>query len=416
MAIKDNLYIIKEFFIKKCKKIKGINKDNYKYFFKKNIKWIIAIVLLIFLMAGYSIGNATTTKNQIIKELNLALKDGKANKLTNIIEVNNKKVSKKELLPLIEYYKGKNELVNSTVEQLSDNNKTDIFELVNEKSFFGDNYHINLKTFNVTLTSNFKDAQISLNNSDEKYGTTDTIRNIIPGNYVITGEIKSDYGDIKSEKDITVMKDEKIDMNLKGVMVTVQSDIKDAKVMIDGKDSGIIAKNFKDIGPIPSDGSVNISLQKEFPWGVVDGKEVMVKDSKNIKLSMDLVNDELWNNVLGSVNTFYGSVMDALNNEDENLIKGASDAAKKKVYSILEKNYFIFKNKYEMTSLNIDKEKSHFEYNGGKYKGTVVCDVNYDVSMALFGLGKKENNKKFFTKVVYKNNEWIVDDVENFSL
>ena len=226
-------------------------------------------------------------------------------------------------------------------------------------------------------------------------------------------EIKTILKEMNLE--IKSLKDENININLSAVMVTVSSNVKDASVIINGKDSGILVKNFKDIGPMPSDGTVKISLRKEFPWGTIDREEVEVKDNKNININIDIANDKLWDEAQNTVNKFYKSVIDALNNEDKSLIEASTEKAKDKIYGILEKNYFIFKNQYDMTSLNIDKEKSHFEYNNGDYKGTVVCDINYDVSMKLFGFLKDENSKSFFTKLIYKDNEWIVDD-ENFSL
>lgn len=412
MDIKDRLYKIKESIIEIYNKL---HKQSYKTFFKKNLKWIVGVVIIIFLGLGYYIGNITTTKSQVLKELNIALKEGNARKLTKIIEVNNEKVNKEEIEPLVEYFKGKDEIVNNAINKISRDNKTEIFELVSKKGLFKDKYYINLKTFNITLNSNFKNAQIYIDEND-KYRPKDTIRNLIPGNYKITGEVKSEYGDIKTEKDITLMKDENVDINLSAVMATVSSNVKDASVIINGKDSDILVKNFKDIGPMPTDDTVKISLRKEFPWGTIDSKEVEVKDNKNININIDIANDRLWDEAQNTVNKFYKSVMDALNNEDKSLIEASTEKARDKIYGILEKNYFIFKNQYDMTSLNIDKEKSHFEYNNGDYKGTVVCDVNYDVSMKLFGLLKDENSKSFFTKLIYKDNKWIVDDVENFSL
>lgn len=412
MDIKDRLYKVKESIVERYNKL---DKQSYKTFLEKNLKWLVTVVIIIFLGLGYYIGNVTTTKSQVLKELNIALKEGNTRKLTKIIEVNNESVDKEEIEPLAEYFKGKDEVVNNTINKISRDNKTEIFELISKKGLFKDKYYINLKTFNITLNSNFKNAQIYINEND-KYRPNDTIRNLIPGNYKIIGEVKSDYGNIKTEKDITLMKDENVNINLSAVMVTVSSNVKDASVIINGKDSDILVKNFKDIGPMPSDGTVKISLRKEFPWGTIDSKEVEVKDNKNININIDIANDKLWDEAQNAVNKFYKSVINALNNEDKSLIESSTEKAKDKIYGILEKNYFIFKNQYDMTSLNIDKEKSHFEYNNGDYKGTVVCDINYDVSMKLFGFLKDENSKSFFTKLIYKDNEWIVDDVENFSL
>ncbi|WP_394895969.1 YfgM family protein, partial [Clostridium baratii] len=147
MDIKDRLYKVKESIVERYNKL---DKQSYKTFFKKNLKWLVAVVIIIFLALGYYIGNITTTKSQVLKELNIALKEGNARKLTKIIEVNNESVDKEEIEPLAEYFKGKDEVVNNTINKINRDNKTEIFELISKKGLFKDKYYINLKTFNIT--------------------------------------------------------------------------------------------------------------------------------------------------------------------------------------------------------------------------------------------------------------------------
>lgn len=397
---------IKEFIIKATKKIKELFKEHFKIF--------ILIFIIAFLFLGYFLGNIRTTKEQTFRDLEIGLEEGNTSKLTDIIRVDGKKVSKKDLAPLVNYYKGQDSSVNNIIDQIKSGSESCILKLVDKKNILGDSYYFDLKTFNLKVSSNLEETEICINN--KKINSGDTLENLIPGKYTITGSVSNKYGKIKKEEDIILMKDEDIKLNLNGVMLTVDSDFKDTDVFINGKNSGIKVSDFKDIGPIPTDGSVKVSIEQELPWGSVKGQEKDVVQNSNIFLNLDIVNDKLWNEVNDTLDIFYKSVFKALGNEDKNLINCSTDKVKDKVYKVLKENYIFMKNKYEIESLNIDKDKSSFKYKDGEYKGTVVCDVKYNTSKVIFGFNKKESSKKFLTKVLYKDGKWIIYDIENFSL
>lgn len=397
---------IKEFISKTTKKIREL--------FKEHLKMVILIFIIAFLFLGYFLGNIRTTKEQAFRNLEVALEEGNTSKLTDIIRVNDKKVSKKDLTPLVNYYKGQDSSVNNIVDQIKNGSESCILKLVDKKNILGDSYYFDLKTFNLKVSSNLEGTDIYINN--KKINSSDTLENLIPGKYKIKGILSNKYGKIKKEEDIVLMKDEDIKLNLNGVMLTVDSDFKDADVFINGKNSGIKVSDFKDIGPIPTDGSVKVSIEQELPWGSVKGQEKDVLQNSTISLNLDMVNDKLWNEVNNDLDIFYKSVFEALGNEDKNLINCATDKVKDKVYNVLKENYIFMKNKYEIESLNIDKNKSSFKYKDGEYKGTIVCDIKYNTSKVIFGFNKKESSKKFLTKVLYKDGKWIVYEIENFSL
>ena len=398
---------IKAYIVKVIEKIKKLFKGHFKIF--------ILVFIIAFLFIGYFVGSIRTTKEQIFRNLEIGLEEGNTSKLTDIIKVNGKKVSKKDLLPLVNYYKGQDSSVKNTINQIKSGSESCIFRLANKKGMFGDSYYVDLKTFNLKVLSNLEEADIRIN-KNIKISSGDTLNSLIPGKYTIIGSVSNKYGKIKKEEDIILMKDETVNLDLNGVKVTIDSDFKDADVFINGKNTKIKVSDFKNIGPIPSDGSVKVSIEQELPWGIVRGQEKEILQNPNISLSLDIINDKLWNEVNNTLDVFYKSVFESLNNENKSLINSATDEVKDKVYRVLEEHYFFMKNKYEIDSLNIDKEKSNFQYKNGEYKGTVVCNVQYNTSKIIFGFGKKENSKKFLTKVLYKDGKWIIYDIENFSL
>ena len=82
----------------------------------------------------------------------------------------------------------------------------------------------------------------------------------------------------------------------------------------------------------------------------------------------------------------------------------------------MSEKYFILKNKYDITNINIDKEKSLLYYEENEYKGTIVVIIDYDVSKKIFNINKTKNTKNFFTRIIYKDDSWIIEDIDNFEL
>ena len=64
------------------------------------------------------------------------------------------------------------------------------------------------------------------------------------------------------------------------------------------------------------------------------------------------------------------------------------------------------------------EDKSEYVYINGEYSANILVEINYSTEKSLFSIDKNRNSKKFFTKLVYdeESDEWIVTEVENFSL
>ncbi|MGL4850806.1 MAG: TcaA 3rd/4th domain-containing protein [Clostridium sp.] len=401
-------------------KIKGllskVNKENISIIWGNHKKKVVCCLIVGFLFIGYFIGTPTNNREEVVEKLKSGLETGNVNKLTNIIKVNGEKVSKKELEPLNQYFLERSADVSDFVNLVS-NGKSKVMDVKKEKVFLGENYYIDLKTFDIKITSNLKNTNITLNDRNIEEGKV--ISGILPGEYDLVAKVDTNYGVIKETGEISILDNTNLNLELKGDNITVKSEYKDATVLVNGVSSGKTVEEFKEIGPMPMDGSVAISIEKEFPWGKIEGPKVTVKNNVQVKVALDMENDELWSNVETGVDSFYKSVFLALTNENKEEIKEATPEAKTKIYNVLEKNYLFLKNKYELKEIKIDKEKSEFKYKDGVYSGSVVCDVNYTISKDIFGIlgiQTSEENKKFFTKVIYKKGKWIVSDIENFSL
>jgi hypothetical protein len=197
--------------------------------------------------------------------------------------------------------------------------------------------------------------------------------------------------------------------------VVVNSQFTDAEIYINDENTGFLVRDKKEIGPLPIDGTITMHLEKDFPWGRVKGEKIKVLSNPIMNLDIDMENDKLKADIRDVISSYYKGVFKALNEEDKALILNSTEEAQDKMYGILEKKYFLLKNKYNINEINIIEENNEYSYKDGLFRATIVVDINYEISK-LLGINKSSNDKSFFTKLLYIDGNWKVEDVENFSL
>lgn len=382
---------------------------------RKRWKITITFVLIFFLFFGYFLGRINTSREYVLAQLEMSLKDGEVSKLNNIVKVNEKKVSEKKLEPLINYYKDNKYKIDNLMKKLNSTSQESCLKIESKKYLFWNIYYIEIDTFDLTVNSNYENAEFKIGDIG-KIKSGETISNIIPGSYRINGILKNKYGNLTIGKDIVVSSDSVIQLDFPAQNINISSDFVDADIYINDENVNIKVKDANNIGPFPTDGSVKIHIERDFPWGRIKGEEVSITDNPNIVLNINMENDKLKENINELIKEFYDSVFSALNDGNKNLIKRSNDKTKDKIYESIKNNYFILKNKYENINIDIDFQNTQYYYEDGVYKATVVVDINYNVSKVFLGINKKEYSKSFFTNIIFSNDEWIVQDVNNFSI
>lgn len=395
--------------------IKGIDKEQVTLFIKR--KWILllVIILAIALFVGYMIGTSSSSKASLLANLEEALKGKDINLLSKVVVLNDENVSKDELKPLMDYYKNDTSKVDSTISLLSRDGETADFILNEEDGLFGKKYSLNLKTYNIKVNSNYKEGKFSYNNSSEIVSGNSFLR-LIPGVYKIKGSLYSEYGNINTDTEIVLMENKEIQLDFPAVNIMVESMFSDSKIFINGKDTGYLVKENIELGPLATDGSVKIHLEKDFPWGKINSEEVSVSDIPKVTININMENDKLKEETKELVSEFYESVFKALNEKEKDLINKSTEEVKNKVYGILEESYIILKRNYKIISINISDENKEYIYENGEYTAILSVDISYEVSKTFLNLSPNENNKSFSTQITYIDGKWLVNDIENFSL
>ncbi|MGN9135604.1 TcaA 3rd/4th domain-containing protein [Clostridium sp. HCP1S3_B4] len=428
---KDNYYKkIKKYINKKYKslkiKSKSIKKKGQKLY--KNKFYLISFitVLFIFILAfvGFFIGRSSTSMDRTLDNFSYAVKSSDVSSLRKIVRDNNKKIKKESLKPLINYYDENSLKIDATINKLKNSGESDDFKLVKKDYLFFSKYYLEIKKYKITINSNFQEGMFYLSSKDDKIDSEninkiksgESIKDVYPGVYTIKGNLPSDYSTIESSKDILIMSDKIDSLDFNAVNLNVESDFKDAEIYINDQDTLIKVSDNEKVGPILADGSNLVHIETDSPFGILKSEEKEITNVPTIKLNAVIESNEIYDDIEEKVKDFYKSVFRALNNENKDEIKESTDLVKQKIFNILSEKYFILKNKYDITNINIDKEKSLLYYEENEYKGTIVVIIDYDVSKKIFNINKTKNTKNFFTRIIYKDDSWIIEDIDNFEL
>ncbi|MCI9303447.1 hypothetical protein [Clostridium sp.] len=399
-------------FIEYVKYIKG---KEFKSLFKERKLELSIISVVIFVILIFLFSSFTLSKEKLLKKFELALINGNSNSLAKCVKLEDKDIASKELKPLIDGY-DKNKLrINKIVNEIRRNGESENFKLKIKKGFLYDKYYIDINTINVKFTTNISDVNVEFLN--KRFNLINEAEfNIIPGEYSLSYKYKTKYGDISESKIINLMEDKIVEVNIDANYITVYSNYDDAKVFINNVDTGLISKEIKNYGPLPKDKDIKVFIQREFPWGIIKSEEISIGNNQYINLNIDMVNDRLNNMINETVDSFYSSVFNALNNKDKNLISGSIELVKEVVYNYMNEKAFLFSNSYEISDLAVEIEKSDFKYEEGIYKASLLTKVEYSVYKKIFPFAKNYNEASFIINLEYEDNKFIVNGIQKIEI
>ncbi len=411
--LEEVLDALRKYFCVLVEDISDIKLSNLKEFLIKR-KFLLIGILVLFTVIGFSIGSYKSSKNIILRNLEIALKDNSPGKIYRKVKFDGKRISKKDFEPLAEYYSENKSRVSAVIKDLKDNGTSGHFTLINKKVLFLDNYHIEISPVAIKINTNFDNAQIYIN--DKEVAATNIKRDLIPGKYLIKGKLNTLYGVVEEEKEVYIVDNMEYSLNMSALNISLTSNFEDADVFINDEEIHKKVKDIKKYGPIPLNKEINIQLQKEFPWGVIKSDKVKVSSLPNINIDINMVNEKLIEDVNEATNIFYSSVFNALNSSDSSLILNSKHDTKNKIYDSIIRESLFLKNNYELNDLKTELKSSEFYYENGAYKGNVVINLNYNIKKKILPFWNNNVEEMFLTNIEYENNNWIINDVQKFSI
>lgn len=242
---------------------------------------ITLLALLVIAIIGlYLYGSSYYTQVAQVDRMITVLQERDGEKLAEIIRADDPAVivTRESLTPLFSYIKENPSYVNELKKYLRQGEKQGDgieradFSLTKDGKYFFlfDRYKLKVKTYYTTLLTNENGTSLKLNGKEidktndkkfeKQYGP------FLPGTQVFQAEYKNDYVKLSREEKVVLIKQSQnnvtVDLTLQGQYITVQTNAPGATLYVNQKP--VIALTGEEItwGPIATDGSVAIYLER----------------------------------------------------------------------------------------------------------------------------------------------------------
>ncbi|WP_242255522.1 TcaA 3rd/4th domain-containing protein [Bacillus cereus group sp. BfR-BA-01379] len=242
---------------------------------------ITLLVLLVIAIVGlYVYGSSYYTQTAQVDRMITIVQERDGEKLAEIVTADDPSVivTRESLMPLFSYIKENPSYVNELKEYLrqgekrGDGTERADFSLTKDGKYFFlfDRYKLKAKTYYTTLLSSEKGTSLKMNGKEidktddkkfeKQYGP------FLPGAQVFQSEYKNDYVKLSREEKVVLMKQGQnnvtIDLTLQGQYITVQTNAPGATLYVNQKPVTALAGEEITWGPVATDGSATIYLER----------------------------------------------------------------------------------------------------------------------------------------------------------
>lgn len=395
------------------------NKKNKR---KSKIVLIISAFLIV-VIGGVFFYFKFTTKdaNDIANEFSNSISTSNADELSNILYCNdeNLPINNSNAKVLINYFSknpSKFSEINNDFKkgQFTNTDSPLSIEEIRKDLFFFPVYKLVINPSFIKVKTDFKDAKVKI--GDKTYGDL-TYKNeigpLMPGEYDLKSEISNSY--LKKSEDIDVNTFDKstqdVDLFNKLITMHVTSDIPDAELYINNKDTGVKVKDASDFGPVDPNSMV-------YGVATVDGKKIVSNkyqinydNSVNINFADAQKAEANFKSDLHSLLSNYSDAFAyAVNWNDFNYVssyleEGSPIYAKQKkvIPEIYSKD---IRESFESTEI------LNYTFDNDKNIGEVTCDEIYSIAKGN-NVPKRQEFKNTYTFKRLSDGSLILTDIKD---
>lgn len=295
---------------------------------------------------------------------------------------------------------------------------------------FYDNYVLEITPVYLKVSTYYKDSKIFVN---DKVVATANENNFeaevgpyVPGEHTVKVFLAGEYADAEKVEKVDLLttsgKAEKgkyivskyITLNLDSV--SIKCGLKEAKLLVNGKDTGKLIKDIGSFGPIPVDGSVKFQAKMDFPWGAVTINEVPV-ESTYVELKVNPIDANIQESVIETFTGYLKSRNEALATLDTSKhVNLTDDFLKEKTEDI---DVLIRRNQkavggFKKVIVDVDSFSLGIRYDNNTYGILVTVKIFNDA--VYYGADDpvpepemEEYNNQYFFVYDENNKKWLVD-------
>lgn len=305
---------------------------------KKNLFLIIGFAIIAALLFGaYKFGAYKFSKEKQVNVMIEAFQKKDINAIDEFVKANDSslKIKTEDLKAYMRYLKENpsynkqllSYLQKETVDQKLTKDKSSFKdgEIVEEGKewFLYPKYKFSMKSYYMSVSTTAKNAEIYVNDKKEAELSSDKTSKELgpyfPGTYVVKATAKTELTELETEKEVDLADEQsekvKVDLSLEGKYVSISSDESDATVFVNGKKRGKLNYGSYKLGPVSTDETVEVHLEKTTDLGVMKSESVKIGDQSTYYLKFpketsssavgEFVRDHIYDNVRAiSLNDF----------------------------------------------------------------------------------------------------------------
>ncbi len=274
---------------------------------KKNLFLIIGFAVIAALLFGaYKFGAYKFSKEKQVNVMIEAFQKKDINAIDEFVKANDSslKIKTEDIKAYMRYLKENpsynkqllSYLQKETVDQKLTKDKSSFKdgEIVEEGKewFLYPKYKFTMKSYYMSISTTAKNAEIHVNDKKETELSSDKTSKELgpyfPGTYVVKATAKTELTELETEKEVDLADEQsekvKIDLSLEGKYVSISSDESDATVFVNGKKRGKLNYGSYKLGPVSTDETVEVHLEKTTDFGVMKSESVKIGDQSTYYL------------------------------------------------------------------------------------------------------------------------------------
>lgn len=305
---------------------------------KKNLFLIIGLAIIAILLFGvYKFGANKFSKEKQVNVMIEAFQKKDINAIDEFVKVDDPslKIKTEDIKAYMRYLKENpsyNKELLSYLQKETVNQKLTIDKATfkdgqiiedGKEWFLYPKYKLNMKSYYMNVSTTGKNAEVYVNDKKETELSNDKTSKEIgpyfPGSYVVKAKAKTELTELETEKEVDLVdeKEAKVDvkLSLEGNYVSISSDESDATVFVNGKKRGKLNYGSYKLGPVSTDETVEVHLEKTTDFGVIKSESVKVGEQSTYYLKFpketsssavgDFVKNHIYDNVRAiSLNDF----------------------------------------------------------------------------------------------------------------
>ncbi|MCU5038881.1 hypothetical protein WAG26_12770 [Bacillus cereus] len=274
---------------------------------KKNLFLIIGFAIIAALLFGaYKFGAYKFSKEKQVNVMIEAFQKKDINAIDEFVKANDSslKIKTEDIKAYMRYLKENpsynkqllSYLQKETVDQKLTKDKSSFKdgEIVEEGKewFLYPKYKFSMKSYYMSVSTTAKNAEIYVNDKKEAELSSDKTSKELgpyfPGTYVVKATAKTELTELETEKEVDLADEQsekvKVDLSLEGKYVSISSDESDATVFVNGKKRGKLNYGSYKLGPVSTDETVEVHLEKTTDLGVMKSESVKIGDQSTYYL------------------------------------------------------------------------------------------------------------------------------------